>query len=91
MTMGNLFKNLPAHPFAKLNHSLLMTGGAEVTTLARKSQKMFMTAFSTSDLGEAVMKNPAAEAAVNDGPEIGTMKHIGSFEAFLTDPFKGCR
>jgi hypothetical protein len=53
MTTGNLFKNLPAHPFAKLDHSLLMTGGAEVTTLARKSQKMFMTAFFTLDLGRS--------------------------------------
>jgi len=53
MTMRNLFKNLPAHPFAELDHSLLVTGGAEVTTLTRKSQKMFMTAFSTSDLGRS--------------------------------------
>ena len=41
MTMGNLFKNLPAHPFVKLDHSLLVTGGAEVAALTRKNQKMF--------------------------------------------------
>ena len=48
-----------------------------------------MTAFSTSDSSEAVLKNPAAEVAVNDGPEIGTIKPIGYLKAFLIDPFKG--
>jgi len=52
--MGDLFKNLSAHPFAKLNHSLLVTGRAEVSALARKCQKIFMAALCTSDPGKAV-------------------------------------
>jgi hypothetical protein len=54
MTVGDFFQSLSAQPFAKLDNLLLMTGGAEVTTLARKDQKIFMTALSTSDPGEAV-------------------------------------
>ncbi len=47
MTMGDLFQSLSAQPFEKLDNSLLMTGGAEVTTLARKDQKIFITALPT--------------------------------------------
>ena len=36
MAMGDIFQNLSAHPFAKLNHSLLVAGGTEVSALARK-------------------------------------------------------
>jgi hypothetical protein len=45
MTMGNVFKNLPAHPFAKLDQSLLVTRGAEVTTIAGEGKKIFMNSF----------------------------------------------
>jgi hypothetical protein len=33
MTMGTFSQNLPAHPFAKLHHSPLVTGWAKVATL----------------------------------------------------------
>ena len=54
--------------------------------LTREGQKIFMTAFSTSDPGKAVMKNPAVQVAVNDGPEIGAVKPIDSLKPFLMDP-----
>jgi hypothetical protein len=54
----------------------LVAGGTEVTTLARKSQKILMAAFCTSDPGEPVTQNPAVQVAVNDGPKIGTIKPI---------------
>jgi hypothetical protein len=38
ITMGDLFQNLSAHPFAKLDHSLLVTGRAEVSALAGEGQ-----------------------------------------------------
>jgi hypothetical protein len=38
MTMGDLFQNLSAHPFAKLDHSLLVAGRAEVSALAGESK-----------------------------------------------------
>jgi len=41
MTMGNLFQNLSTHPFAKLDHSLLVAGRAEVSALAGEGQKIF--------------------------------------------------
>jgi len=47
--MGDLFQNLSAHPFAKLNHSLLLAGGTKVSALAQKCEKIFMAALSTSD------------------------------------------
>jgi hypothetical protein len=34
MTMGDLFQNFSAHPFAKLDHSLLVAGRAEVSAIA---------------------------------------------------------
>jgi hypothetical protein len=34
MTMGDLFQNLSAHPFAKLDHSLLVAARTEVSALA---------------------------------------------------------
>jgi hypothetical protein len=34
MTMGNFSQNLPAHPFAKLDHALLAAGRTEVSALA---------------------------------------------------------
>jgi len=54
MTMGSLFYNLPAHPFAKLDYSLLMAGRAKVAALIGKGQKIFMTALPTSDPGKTV-------------------------------------
>jgi len=59
-----------------------------VPALTREGQKICMTAFSTSDPGKAVMKNPAVQVAVNDGPEIGAVKPIGSLKPFLIDPFE---
>ena len=38
MTMGDLFQNLSAHPFVKLNHSLLVAGRTEVSALAGEDQ-----------------------------------------------------
>jgi hypothetical protein len=49
---------LLAKPISELNHPLLMTGRAEMSALARKCQKIFMAALSTSDPGEAVAQNP---------------------------------
>jgi len=50
---------------------------------------MFMAAFLASDPSEAVMKNPTVEVAVNNRPEVGTVKPIGPLKTFLIDPFKG--
>jgi len=38
MTMGNLFQNLFARPFAKLDHTLLVAGWAEVLALPGKDK-----------------------------------------------------
>jgi hypothetical protein len=65
-----------------------VTGRTEVTTLARKGQKIFMTALSTSDPGETVTQNPTVQIAVDDGPQIGTIKPIGPLKTLLMDPFK---
>jgi hypothetical protein len=76
MAMGNLFQNLPANPFAKLHHPLLMAGGTEMTALAGEGQKIFMTAFPTSDPGKPVTQNAAVQIAADHGPQIGTVKPI---------------
>jgi len=47
-----------------------------------------MTALSTSDPGETVTQNPTVQIAVDDGPQIGTIKPIGPLKTFLIDPFK---
>ena len=60
-----------------------------MTTLARKGQKIFMTALSTSDPGEAVSQNSAVQVAVDDRPKIGTVKPIGLFKPLLIHPFMG--
>jgi hypothetical protein len=88
MTMGNLFQNLSAHPFAKLNHSLLVAGGTEVSALAREGQKIFMAALCTSDSGKAVAQNATVQIAVDHGPQIGTVKPIGPLKALFIDLFK---
>ena len=88
VTMGNLFQNLSAHPFAKLNHSLLVAGGTEVSALAREGQKIFMAALCTSDSGKAVAQNATVQIAVDHGPQIGTVKPIGPLKALLIDLFK---
>ena len=87
--MGSLFYNLPAHPFAKLDYSLLMAGRAKVAALIGKDQKMFVTTLLTSDSGKAVTQNPTVQIAVDHGPQIGTIKTIGPLKTFLIDPFKG--
>ena len=83
--MRELFQNLSAHPFAKLNHSLLVTGRAEVSALARKCQKIFM-AFNSRD---ATLENAKIEG-VGGKIEIhsGDMKKMpfasGSFDAITS-------
>ena len=77
MTMGDLFQNLSAHPFAKLNHSLLVAGRTEVSALAGEGQKIFMAAVCTSDPGKAVAQNATVQITVDHGPQIGTAKPIG--------------
>ena len=67
----------------------LMTGWAEMPAFARKGQKIFMTALPTSDPAETVTYNPTVQIAVDDGPQIGTVKPIGPLKTFLIDPFKG--
>jgi len=72
--MGELFQNLSAHPLAKLNHSLLVTGRAEMSALARKCQEIFIAALCTSDPGKAVAQNATVQITVDHGPQIGTVK-----------------
>jgi hypothetical protein len=86
--MGNLFQNLSAHPFAKLNHSLLVAGRAEVSALAGEGQKIFMAALCTSDPGKAVAQNATVQIAVDHGPQIGTVKPIGPLKALFIHSFK---
>ena len=88
VTMGNLFQNLSAHPFAKLHHSLLVAGGTEVSALAGEGQKIFMAALCTSDPGKAVAQNATVQIAVDHGAQIGTVKPIGPLKALLIDLFK---
>jgi hypothetical protein len=61
VAMGDLFQNLSAHPFAKLNHSLLVAGRAEVSAFAGEGQKIFMAALSTSYPGKAVRRMPQSK------------------------------
>ena len=87
VAMGDLFQNLSAHPFAKLNHSLLVAGGTEVSALARKCQKIFMAALCTSDPSKAVSQNATVQITVDHGPKIGTVKTISPLKALLIDLF----
>jgi len=59
-----------------------------MSALARKGQKIFMTALPTSDLTETVTQNPTVQIAVDDGPHIRTIKPISPLKTFLIDPFK---
>jgi hypothetical protein len=74
------------YPSERNLRPLLITRRTEVRTLARKSRKIFMTALSTLDLGEAVLKNPIIQVVANHGLEKGTScrndpRRTGALEA----------
>jgi len=83
------FLSTLAHNHSRIPHPLLMTGGAKVSTLTGKSEKILVVAVSTFHAGKAVVQIAAIEITVNDIQEIGTEESVGPLESFLVDPDEG--
>ena len=72
MPVRNRFYNVPAQPFAELNHTLLVARRAEMATFARKSKQILMAAIPATHPGKAVLQNAAIQVTVDDLLDVGT-------------------
>ena len=62
-----------------------MAGGAEMPTLAREGQKIFMVAIPALHPGKAVVQVAAIQVAVNDLLEVGAPEPVRPFEPLLVE------
>jgi hypothetical protein len=74
---------LLAQPFTELDDSLLMAGWAEMPTLARKRQEVFMPAIATPHPGISQVQVPAVQIPVNHVPDIRSEKSILTLVAII--------
>jgi hypothetical protein len=85
MAVGYGLEDFLTQPFAKFHHALLMTGGAEVPALTRKSQQIFVTAGFTFHPREAVMEDAAVQKTINHLFHIGPEKPVPGGEPLVID------
>ncbi len=81
--MRHMFQYLLAQPFAELDDSFLVAGGAEMTALAGKRQEVFMSAIATPHPGKPQVQIPAVQIPVNHVPDIGPEKAILTLAAII--------
>ena len=74
--MRYLLEDFFTKPFTKFQHTLLVTGWAEMPSFARKCQQIFVAAVSIFDPCETVMQDAASLIAVNDLFDVGPEKTV---------------
>jgi len=91
MAMGHSFEDFFTEPLPKFHHAFLMTGGAEMPSLAKKCQEVLIVALFASDPGKSIAQDTAVKVAVDDPHHIGPKKAIALIEPLLInllEPFK---
>jgi hypothetical protein len=73
----------PAQPFTEFHHPLLITRRAEMPTLARKRQQIFMLTVTASDAGKTVTQVTTIQVTLNYPADIRAKKSILSPKAFF--------
>ncbi len=88
LTLRHIFQCLLAQPLSELDDALLMAGRAEVKTLARKRQQVFMAAIVTSHTGKAEMLAIEVQIAKNHVLDIMPEKSVLPFISVIPDDFQ---
>ena len=83
MTVRDCLEHFLAEPFTEFNHPLLMAGWAEMPSLTRECQEVFMATVLTSYSCKSVMQDTAIKITIDNLSHIRPEKAILSFKALL--------
>ena len=76
MSVGDCLEDIFTKPLTEFHDPLLMTGRAEVTTLALKGQQKFMPTVSAFDPCKAIVQDATVKISGNDLFHIGPKKTV---------------
>ena len=85
LAMRHMLQYFLAQPFTELDDSFLVAGGAEMTALTGKRQKIFMAAIQAPHPGKSQAQVPAVQIPVNHVPDIRSEKSILTLIAIIPD------
>jgi len=81
-------EDLLKEALAELHHPFLVAGGAEVATLTREGNKVFMSAALAPHTGEAIMEDAAMQVAIDELPYVGTEEAVLLRKDLIVDLFQ---
>jgi len=82
-------KYVSPEPLAEFHYTFLMTGWAEVSSLAGESEEPFGSALIAANPGEAVVQVSAVQIPDDDFPEIGPPEAVALLKPALIDLLEG--
>jgi hypothetical protein len=83
--------DIAAQPLTEFHHTLLMARGAKMPPLARKGQKVLMTAGPATHPRKAVVQVAAVQVAIDHLPDIGPEKPVLPLKTLLIDLLEGLK